>query len=395
VAAFSGLVLDRGGTGYTLQASSGSLAGVTTAPFDVTTTSRTNLASGIGSFDPATATWYLHTSSSGGLPDIAPFVYGAPGWTALTGDWNGAGLSTPGVVDGTGGQNPDSAVWYLRNSNSAGAPDIAPFAYGLRSWIPVVGDWTGSGHSGIGMYDPATATWYLRNSASAGSPDFVFSYGGAGWKPVVGDWAGAGHAGIGVVDPNGVWYLRNSVSAGVPDLAPFSYGLGSWKPVAGDWQGLGKTGIAMVDPSGVWYLRNSASAGAPDSPPFGYGLGTWTPLAGVFAGARTPMRAHGGGSGEPDGLAVEVARASLPWIDPAADSRWFVAPGSGTEGWAVRNPDPVQGNGMAARSASFSEGGLVSGRVGSTPSISPVLTEMLLAGQEAPDALDALFARLV
>jgi hypothetical protein len=377
VAVFSGLRLDKAGTGYTLLATSGLLASVATAPFNVT--SPPSSAWGVGSFDPATATWYLRTSSTGGVPDITPFVYGAPGWTPLTGDWNGGGLSTVGVVDQTGGTNPDSAVWYLRDSNSPGAPDTSPFAYGLRSWIPVVGDWTGSGHTGIGMFDPGTATWYLRSSPSGGRPDFVFQYGGPGWKPVVGDWAGKGTAGVGVVDPAGVWYLRDSASAGVPDIAPFGYGLGSWRPVAGDWKGLGKAGIAVVDPSGVWYLRDSASAGVPDSPPFGYGLGSWTPLAGVF-GARKPMRAEGGGPAgstrsapDPAGLAVAVARVSRAGTDPtdsAAGSRWFVTPGWLPDGWAARHPDGGATMGTAARTASFDGRDPSTERDGPTTSIS-------------------------
>src|SRR5262249_1754361 len=46
---------------------------------------------------------------------------------------------TPGVFD------PASATWYLRNQNSAGAPDAGKFQYGGHAWIPVVGDWDGDG----------------------------------------------------------------------------------------------------------------------------------------------------------------------------------------------------------------------------------------------------------
>src|SRR5262249_51614954 len=34
----------------------------------------------VGAFDPATGTWYLRNSNSPGAPDITPFRYGAPGW---------------------------------------------------------------------------------------------------------------------------------------------------------------------------------------------------------------------------------------------------------------------------------------------------------------------------
>src|SRR5262249_982225 len=74
-----------------------------------------------GVFDPLTATWYLRDSNSPGAPSTAPFAYGAPGWVALAGDWDGDGVATLGVFD------PATATWYLKNSNGPGAPDIAPF----------------------------------------------------------------------------------------------------------------------------------------------------------------------------------------------------------------------------------------------------------------------------
>src|SRR4051812_49050056 len=116
-----------------------------------------------GMFDPSTATWYLRNSNTADTPDVAPFAYGAPGWVSVNGDWNGDGTTTIGMVD------PSSATWYLRNENSAGSPDAAaPFQYGLPGWVPVTGDWNGSGHTGIGMFDSSTGTWYLRNEDNAG-----------------------------------------------------------------------------------------------------------------------------------------------------------------------------------------------------------------------------------
>jgi hypothetical protein len=56
----------------------------------------------------------------------------------VAGDWNGDGVTTVGVVDPNG-------LWYLRNSNSAGAPDVTPFAYGLGVWAPLGGHFTPAG----------------------------------------------------------------------------------------------------------------------------------------------------------------------------------------------------------------------------------------------------------
>ena len=101
----------------------------------------------------------------------------------MVGDWTGQGLDTIGVV------NPSTETWYLRNENSAGAPDFTPFQYGAPGWTPVAGDWNGTGHSGIGVVNGANATWYLRNEVSGGGADAgTFQYGGGGWGFVVGDW---------------------------------------------------------------------------------------------------------------------------------------------------------------------------------------------------------------
>jgi hypothetical protein len=249
----------------------------------------------VGAFDPGTATWYLRNSNSAGAPDAGTFSFGAPGWVGVAGDWNGDGVTTVGVV------NPATAIWYLRNEDSGGAPDAGTFPFGLPGWVPVAGDWTGSGRTGVGMFDPATATWYLRNNASAGAPDFIFQYGAPGWVPVVGRWAGGGKDTVGVVDPATMtWYLRDSNSAGAPDITPFPYGGVGWKPVAGDWDGDGVTTPAVVDPAANWYVRNENSAGAPDLT-FPYGVGTWTPLAGRWTSpVQRPLAAVGHRAGWPD-----------------------------------------------------------------------------------------------
>jgi hypothetical protein len=189
------------------------------------------------------------------------------------------------VVDNIGNINPFGATWFLRNSNSSGAPDIAPFTYGLNGWIPVVGDWDGDGVDGIGMFDPATATWYLRNTPDAGLPDAgVFAYGLPGWRPVVGDWDGDGIDTIGVFAPStATWFLRNVNSSGAPNIFPFNYGGAGWTPVVGDWDGNGTSTVAVVDPLGVWYIQNNNGSGFPDLVPFPYGIGSWTPLSGTWS----------------------------------------------------------------------------------------------------------------
>jgi len=292
LATFEDLTVSKPGIGYTLVASSAGLPSVTSAAFNET--GGIPARASVAAFDPGFGTWYVRHTNSPGAPDVPPFAYGAPGWVPVSGDWDGNGKTTIGVFDPIGQYGWSPATWFLKNSTAPGAPDIAPFAYGAAGWIPVVGDWDGNGTVTIGVVDPATMTWYLRNSNSPGAPDIApFRYGHPGWVPVVGDWDGDGKTTIGVFDPIGLfgqapatWYLKNSNAQGAPDYTPFAYGGKGWKPVAGDWTGSGHTGIGVVDPAARWYLKNTIAPGAPDVAPFAYGVGTWAPVPGQWAPPR-------------------------------------------------------------------------------------------------------------
>ncbi len=236
---------------------------------------------GVGMVDTSSGTWYLRSAESGGAPDDGTFAYGAAGWVPVVGDWTGTGQVGIGMFD------PATGTWYLRSSATAGAPDVGVFRFGGAGWIPVVGDWTGSGHTGIGVFDPSTATFYLREEVGPGAPDAgAFAFGGAGWLPVAGNWDGGPATHVGVFDPStGTWYLRNENSAGTPDAGQFRYGAPGWKPVVGHWDGGTAAGVGVLDPStGTWYLRNQDSAGLPTTTPFAYGAPGWTAVAGAWGG---------------------------------------------------------------------------------------------------------------
>src|SRR5207248_1268494 len=86
--------------------------------------------------------------------------------------------------------------WYLRNENSPGSADITPFDYGNPAMtdFPVTGDWNGDGTTSIGVVRVNSKTghlvWLLRNTNVAGAPDTNFEFGSdaLGDLPVVGDW---------------------------------------------------------------------------------------------------------------------------------------------------------------------------------------------------------------
>lgn len=232
----------------------------------------------IGVYRPGTSVFYLRNSNSAGAPNIsAPF--GAVGDLPVVGDWDGDGVTTIGVY------RPSNRTFYLNNENATNAPEFT-IPYGASGDVPVVGDWDGNGTWTIGVYRPATSTFYLRNSNTAGFADIIIPFGAVGDAPVVGDWDGNATTTIGVYRPTGsVFYLRNANVTGSPDMiAPF--GANGDIPVVGDWDGNGTVTIGLYRQSiSVFYLRNLNSTGAPNlSVPFGDGSSQDNPIAGNWDG---------------------------------------------------------------------------------------------------------------
>ena len=224
-------------------------------------------------------TWQLRDSLTGGAA-TRTFSYGSTGdWRHVTGDWDGNGTRTPGIVRVVGG----NYVWYLRNANSAGATDVTPFAYGRPSPIagveasdfPIVGDWDGDGKDGPGVvrvrYGAAAPRWLLRDSTTTGAAQHDFAYGGAydsGF--VTGDWDGNGTDTPGLVrfaqQQRPTWLLRD-VNASGGAQRQFQYGSSfeAEAPVVGDWNGDGTDGIGMLryeNRRNRWLLRETPTAGS-------------------------------------------------------------------------------------------------------------------------------------
>jgi hypothetical protein len=136
---------------------------------------------GVGAYDPATHVWTMRESASGGFAGYALLYELDPRALRGAGDWDAT------VGDSPGGVEPGGTV-KLRNALSSGTPNIT-FSF---PGAAVFGDWDGSGSDTIGSFDPATAEWGLRNTNSAGAPDIVVTYGNPGDTPVTGDWNGDG-----------------------------------------------------------------------------------------------------------------------------------------------------------------------------------------------------------
>jgi hypothetical protein len=181
----------------------------------------------IGIYRPSTHEWLLRNSNTAGQPD-ATFAYGQNGDTPVVGDWDGDGTTTIGLY------RPSTAEWLLRNSNNVGWPDVQ-FVYGAAGQgdSPVVGRWQGEKRPGdardsIGVYrapgtpynNTTSAKWLLRNSLTAGNPNIEFSYGMAGDQPVAGHWYPPPGCPLQVCCPNNSIPSRVCVTDSCPIVCP-------------------------------------------------------------------------------------------------------------------------------------------------------------------------------
>ena len=163
---------------------------------------------------------------AGGVPD-STITFGDTKGFPLGGDFDGDAKDDLAVYR--------NGTWNVRFTDD-GATDT--FTFGSGSWpdtIPVTGDWNGDGLDGIGTYTRSTATWNLRETASAGAPDigpFVFGTPSTSY-PVVGDWNFDNTETIGVKTGT-AWSRRNTNTAGSSE-GTFFFGQASNHPFT--WRG--------------------------------------------------------------------------------------------------------------------------------------------------------------
>src|SRR5262245_29642768 len=105
--------------------------------------------------------------------------------TAMGGTWYTTYVGTYTFVSGASG-----GVWKTTTFNHAGTEENI-FEFGGAGMRPIVGDWDGDGNDTAGVYDPATGVFFLRNSNSSGAPDEVLTLNGPGAAlPISGDFDG-------------------------------------------------------------------------------------------------------------------------------------------------------------------------------------------------------------
>jgi len=240
-----------------------------------------NLIATVGLYNADSAMYLLRNSNTAGDADqVVSFTADLSGLLSVSGDWDGDGVATVGLYD------QETATFYLTNSPTSAVSEIS-FGFGVpnSTYIPLAGDWNDNGIDTIGLYDPIRSIFYLRNSNDSGMADIIVAFGppSYGWTPITGDWDGTGGDTIGLFHRNGAtFYLRNSNTTGAPDvIVTFGVADGSQLPVTGDWDNNGTDTIGVYDPGmSLFYLRNTNTTGAANAVvAFGPEYGGWLPLA--------------------------------------------------------------------------------------------------------------------
>ncbi len=236
----------------------------------------------IGLFKPSTGEWYLRNSNSTGAPDITLSFGGSVNHLPIAGDWNGDGVDTIGIYDTSNG------LFQLRDSNTTGAAQYI-FTLGNPGDTPLAGRWDNTmTHDGAGVYRNSNGILYLRRELTTGFSDYYMVLGNPSDIGIAGDWDGNGYDTVGVYRASqNRFYLSNVNGNGITyaDIA-FDYGDVTAKPIAGDWTQNAYHRVGYFRDGQVW-MRNTLSTGVSDTL-FGFGFTGALPVTGKWVGASSP-----------------------------------------------------------------------------------------------------------
>lgn len=248
----------------------------------------------ISVFRPSTVRWYADADGSGtwGGLDYALSGFGLGSDRVAAGDWNGDGLTDPGVFREKG-----AFGWWYFDSNGSGVWETGidqALQFGLGTDAPVVGDWNGDGQSDFGVFRAKGdfGWWYFDSNGNRrwdSGIDQALQFGLASDIPIVGDWNGDGQSDFGAVRyKNGQawWYFDSNGNrqwdSGVDQSLQF--GLEGDIPVVGDWNGDGLSDFGVMR-NGIWYLDGNGNRrwdSGVDLVYPAYGLPGDQPLGGVW-----------------------------------------------------------------------------------------------------------------
>ncbi len=257
-------------------------------------------------YNPSGGLWDVALNNGAGFLTSGRWLSGW-GWGApLTGDFNGDGLTDIATYDSTTGK------WCVALSvgdhfQDAGEWIHTGFGAG-PNYIALTGDFNGDGLTDLMTYSPNGGVWDVAlNTGNNGfinaGPHWATSFGDGSsdtYRPMTGDFNGDGLTDIMTYIPNGgVWDVAlNTGNNGFYNQGPhwadhFGDGPGdTYRPMTGDFNGDGLTDIMTYSPNGgVWDVAlNTGNNGFYNQGPhwadhFGDGPGdTYRPTAGDFNG---------------------------------------------------------------------------------------------------------------
>jgi uncharacterized protein GlcG (DUF336 family) len=178
----------------------------------------------VGLFSQVNNTFRLAHRNAPGTDFVRVAITNAPQYVLpLVGDWNGDGRDTPAVYD------PHTHTFYIKDNLASGPADqvitfwpgvpAADEPTGLRnrtSWLPVAGDFDGSGRDSIGLYHRWSRQLYVQETVGA---DRFYHYSldypaTSNAFIVAGDWDQSGDDSVGFWDAGSLMFdLRGWVTA--------------------------------------------------------------------------------------------------------------------------------------------------------------------------------------
>jgi len=247
----------------------------------------------IGVFRPSTGQFLLRNSNTAGNPDLT-LTFGQAGDKPVVGDWNGDGVTDVGVF-----RNGIFVLATVQTGLKTTTLTALPqFSFGQSGDLPVAGDWNGDGIDTVGVFRPGAAgTFFLANSF-ANVADISFNFGATGDLPVAGDWNGDGIDTVGVFRSGGAgaFFLANAFQ-NVADIF-FNFGTVGDLPLAGDWLGEGVDRVGVFRPSGnTMFLANKFQNVADIV--FAFGQAGDLPIAGDWNGRPDPFTSPNSGINDP------------------------------------------------------------------------------------------------
>ncbi|MBU0714485.1 MAG: TIGR03768 family metallophosphoesterase [Verrucomicrobia bacterium] len=188
--------------------------------------------------------WSIMSLANGMILNNAG-VWGAPGWTTVSGDYDGDGVSDLAVYS-AGYWSIYSLVNGLILNNGG--------AWGGADCIPVPGDYDGDGKSDLAFY--RDGYWSIYSLANGIILLDGGAWGGADCIPVPGDYDGDGKSDLAFYR-DGYWSIY-SLANGIILLDGGAWGGADCIPVPGDYDGDGKSDLAVYN-AGYWSIYSLAN----------------------------------------------------------------------------------------------------------------------------------------